>query len=227
MSSSFEEPMLLHHPVPSAWLSRLPIRSRRRYPREDLIVGGHPKTAVERNAYMVLDGIVRLSLLAIDGKEQVIAYLPRGSLFGEQAALGGRALEPQLVALADEDCEVGEIAAADIIELVRDEPTALSGLMEITGQKTSLFLQALVRSSAGSAGPRIATLLETLAAERGQVAISQERLAALSGLTRVTVAKQLHQFEARGAIQLERSRIVILDVGLLNYLAHEPFSIAE
>jgi len=116
-----------------------------------------------------------------------------------------------LVAIADEDCEIGAIAADEFIDVIAEFPQALGDLMTITSHKTSLFLKALGRASFGSPGARIATILETLGATQPEIEISQDRLAHLTGLTRVTVAKHLSQMEAAGAIAMERKRIVILD----------------
>jgi len=208
---------MLHSPLPTRWLSRIRISDRQRYPAECLIIEGTRCDAGgdQPAAFVVLDGVVRLSLFVEAGQELVLAYLPTGSLFGEQAALSRRGLDAQLVAIADDDCVVGKVTANDLTDFVLEHPDALIDLMGITGKKTSLFLQALARSSFGTAGARVATILNALGAKCDQVSISQERLAQLSGLTRVTVAKQLHRLEATGAIALGRSRIVISDTALL------------
>ena len=204
---------MLHEPQPLPWLDRLPLRHRRRFAAQSLILDAAGSTSDGETpvAHLVVEGVVRLSLLADDGKEQVLAYLPPGSLFGEQAALGQRGLQVHLVAIADEDCEIGAIAADEFIDVIAEFPQALGDLMTITSHKTSLFLKALGRASFGSPGARIATILETLGATQPEIEISQDRLAHLTGLTRVTVAKHLSQMEAAGAIAMERKRIVILD----------------
>jgi len=208
---------MLHCPLPTRWLSRVRISDRWRYPAECVIIEGTRchTDGDQSAAFVVLEGMVRLSLVVESGQEQVLAYLPSGSLFGEQSALSRRGLDAQLVAVADEDCVVGKITADDLMDFVLDHPDALIDLMGITGRKTSLFLQALARSSFGTAGARVAVILSALGVNRDQVTISHERLAQLSGLTRVTVAKQLHRLEATGAIALGRSRIVISDTALL------------
>ncbi|MCW5770131.1 MAG: Crp/Fnr family transcriptional regulator [Rhodospirillaceae bacterium] len=204
---------MLHHPPRFAWLASVPISRRVPYAAEAVIANGCDPA--ERVVYVVLSGTVRLSLLAADGREQVLMYLPQGSLFGEQAALGQTALLSDLTAIADEDCAIGHLRTADIVAVLKTSSDPLRDLMRVTGEKTSFFLQATARAAFGSARARVASLLSALGSERKQVTISQERLARLCGTTRVTVAAQLHQLEEEGAISIGRSRIVIRDSGKL------------
>src|SRR5690242_3977970 len=79
------EEAMLHHPLDFDWGRTVPIRRRLRFPADAVIAsGGEP---AERTFYLLLEGTVRLSLMTADGREQAMVYLPRGSLFGEQAAL--------------------------------------------------------------------------------------------------------------------------------------------
>lgn len=204
---------MLHHPPRFEWLEAVPIARRVAYAADALIANGCDPE--ERVVYIVLAGTVRLSLLSPDGKEQVLMYLPAGSLFGEQAALGRAAIFSDLAAIADEECEVGHIRTADIVAALKTRSDPLEDMMRVTGEKTSFFLQAAARAAFGSARARVASLLSALGGDRKRVAISQERLARLCGTTRVTVAAQLHRLEREGAIEIGRSHVVIRDRGKL------------
>ncbi len=204
---------MLHRPPSVDWRQIAPIRRRLRFPTDATIVsGGEP---AERTVYLLLEGTVRLSLMTADGREQAMVYLPPGSFFGEQAALGGVALCADLVAIADEPVEVGVILASDVTAALKQRPEAFQELMRITGEKTSLFLQAAARSAFGSARDRVASLLGALRHRQDPVAITQERLARLCGTTRVTVAAQLRQLADEGAIGIKRNAIVIRDTDRL------------
>jgi CRP/FNR family transcriptional regulator len=204
---------MLYNPPRFDWLKLVPIARRIAYEADALIVSGCDPD--ERVVYIVLSGAVRLSLLTADGKEQVLLYLPEGSLFGEQAALGHTTVLSELVAIADEPCEVGQIRTDDMVAALKARADPLRDIMQVTSEKTSSFLQATARSAFGSARSRVASLLFALSSDRRHVAISQERLARLCGTTRVTVATQLHQLEQEGAIDIGRSKIVIRDAGKL------------
>lgn len=201
---------MLHQPANLDWREAVPIRKRLRFAADAVIAGGGERAS--RTLYLLLEGTVRLSLMTTDGREQAMAYLPRGSLFGEQAALGGVALCSELVAIADEPVEIGVILASDVAAAVNERPGAFQELMRITGAKTSLFLQAAARSAFGSARDRLASVLAALRHRQDPVAITQERLARLCGTTRVTVAAQLRQLAEEGAISMKRNAIVIRDM---------------
>ena len=197
------------------WHEIVPIRRRIRYDADAMIVDG--SDGDERSAYVVLDGMVRLSLLTPDGREQVLIYLQPGSLFGEQAALGHTKISADLVAFADEACEAGQIAASDLAATLNRDADPFREIMRLTSEKTALFVQAVARSSFGTARNRVADVLGALGQGRDCVSITQERLAHLCGTTRVTVAAQLRKLADEGAIMMQRNEIFIRDQ---NRLAH-------
>lgn len=208
---------MLHHPPAADWRGLVPLKRHARHAAEAVIASGAEPG--ERAVYVVIEGTVRLSLATPEGREQVLAYVPAGSVFGEQAALGRTRLCPDLVAVADEDCVVGEISPSDLTAALARRPALIQDLMRITGEKTSLFLAAASRAAFGSARAQVTSVLAALGHRGDHVAITQERLARLCGTTRVTVAAQLHQLEDEGVIRLQRNRIEIKDAGRLGRLA--------
>jgi CRP/FNR family cyclic AMP-dependent transcriptional regulator len=195
------------------WLRDIPILSRQRFVEEQVILSGSDE--LPRTIHVVLEGVVRLSLLAADGRERAMLYLGRGMIFGEQAALAQTPLRAGLVAIADKPCLIGHILPKSILAAVKRNPELILDVMRITSEKTSSFLEDLSRSAFGSAQAQIATLLSTLAEGHEHVSVSQDRLAHITGLTRITVSTQLHQLESRGAIRLERMKIRIVNSELL------------
>ena len=157
-----------------------------------------------------------------------LAYLSRGSIFGEQQALADEPAEPSAAtAFADSHCVVGYIEPTALMAAVQARPELLRVLLRVTRQKKLLLLDELERAAFQSARSQIAAVLSALTHERpvdeppGAIRMSQDRLARLSGRTRVTVAAQLHALADAGAIRLERSRIVVLDPRLLASIADE------
>lgn len=206
-----------HHPSQTHWLETVPIRKRAHFEPDDLIADR--RDIQDDTLYLVLQGSVRAMLLAKDGRERVLVYLPQGSLFGEQAALSHTKLQAELIVRAETGCEIGYLSTVDIVEAVRHKPELIIDIMRITAEKTSLFLQEIERSAFGTAQMQIATILLTLSQGERCLALTQERLAHLAGLTRVTVGAQLHQLERVGAVRLDRSKIVVLRPDLLTALS--------
>lgn len=201
------------------WSELVPAQRRVRY-SPGTIFDSH-KICVDRVVYVVIAGTIRLSILTRDGKEQVLAYMSEGSIFGEQGALGGTALCANLVAIVDEPSEIGAIPASDFIAALQERPAPLVELMRISGEKTSLIVQAATRAEFGSVRARVTSVLATLRRRGGEITISHERLAQLCGTSRVTVAAQLHQLAKKGVIRLKRNCILILNEELLILLNAE------
>ena len=203
---------MMFRPPQFDWLSRVPISATRDYPRGAIILEERdgPRTAI----LLVLRGVVRLSIQWPDGREHVILFLPAGSMFGEQAALG-MPIETSFTATADTDCSIGEMVVADILAAAREDPSIFRDIMRMTSAKTTHFLREFSRSVFGTALMQVASVLSTLSVNSNIVSVSQERLATITGKTRMTVSSQLHFLAQIGAIRLERSRIVVIDAPLL------------
>ena len=127
------------------WLRDIPILSRQRFVEEQVILSGSDE--LPRTIHVVLEGVVRLSLLAVDGRERAMLYLGRGMIFGEQAALAQTPLRAGLVAIADKPCLIGHILPKSILAAVKRNPELILDVMRITSEKTSSFLEDLSRSA--------------------------------------------------------------------------------
>jgi CRP-like cAMP-binding protein len=208
---------MLQRPAAATLLGRIPLRSRRRYRRDEVIGGGsgvHPD-----GIQVVLEGRVRLSLVSPDGRERAVLFLAPGCFFGEQVSLGTRPMRANLLAIADAPSEIGLAQPADLVAAFAREPQLFLDMMAYTTDKKSLILEDLARTLFGSAQTEISAILVALAGEDGVVQATHERLAQISGATRVTVAAQLHDLEAAGVIRLSRAQIHILDSERLSQLA--------
>ena len=204
-------------PAGTALLGRIPLRSRRRYRRDEVIGGG---SGVRPDGIqVVLEGRVRLSLVSPEGRERAVLFLSPGCFFGEQVSLGARPMRANLLAIADAPSEIGLAQPADLATAFAREPQLFMDMMAYTTDKKSLILEDLARTLFGSAQTEISAMLLALADEGGVVQTTHERLAQISGATRVTVAAQLHELEAAGVIRLSRAQVHILDGKRLSQLA--------
>jgi CRP-like cAMP-binding protein len=205
------------------WFLRLPIACTAQFAPDALITEQDGALKI----HVVLSGVVRQSLVARDGRERVVAYLPRGSIFGEQQAFAAQPTASTSFTFADTACVIGYIEPDLFIARLQAEPDLLRHLLRITHNKKRQLMEELGRAVFHSARSQIAALLVVLArdpADARVIHVSQERLARLSGRTRVTVAAQLRSLASAGAIHLERSRIIVLDEDLLASLDDEALS---
>lgn len=78
--------------------------------------------------YLILDGEVRISRTIPGVGEEALAFLPRGSCFGEMSLIDGRSTR-SASAVANSDCEVARLDRQDFLELMgRDKDFAIEML---------------------------------------------------------------------------------------------------
>lgn len=209
---------MFYHRDTFNWLEYFPVKRRKRYDKDALILTGDD---VQQCARVLLEGSARMVLSASDGRQRTVAYLSQGSIFGEVAALSKHPLTADVLVLADGECVVGDIFITDIIDALSGQMSLLPQFLQSVSEKTSSFLEEVAQMAFGTARGQVATILQTLATEKTSIEISQEKLAQIAGRTRVTIALHLHELELAGAIRLERSRICIVDPAILASLAKE------
>lgn len=162
-------------------------------------------------AFGVLEGSVRIVMLARDGRERELMQLPAGSFFCEPAAIGETGATTNLIAIALTACTIGYLSGASIAAAIGRDPSLILELMQKSAQNTSLLLKEFERIAFSDPLALVASILVERSTHEGDLHFSQERLAQIAGKTRVTVASALHRLQQRRAIRLERSHIAIID----------------
>jgi CRP-like cAMP-binding protein len=164
----------------------------------------------------VLDGIVKISVVAEDGRELVLNLIGRGELFGEIALLDGLPRTADASALTD--CHLLELDRRSFLPLLRAEPLIAIRLLEVVSRRlrrTSEQAEGLSfeRSSVRLAKAlfRLAGLQKTSDMAQPRVEITQRELGQTVGLSRESTNKQLREWEAAGLIALEKGACVIRD----------------
>jgi CRP-like cAMP-binding protein len=182
---------------------------------------GAQVTDTDRDDLMlvVLRGNVRVSMLADDGRERVLAYLPQGSTVGEQRVLSGLPLDVTIAVFAETPCLIGYVCADDVWKALSAHPDLVRELVTSMRRKTIVYLEQLQQAAFADALPQISTILLSLDAGDGIVRISQDRLAQLSGKTRRTVGAQLHRLATMDVIDLNRGHVTIKNRERLALLA--------
>jgi CRP/FNR family cyclic AMP-dependent transcriptional regulator len=168
----------------------------------------------------VASGLLKMSVLDFRGKEAVLAVIEPGNWVGEVAILSKAPREQSTTALTAS--KVFAVNAASFMKLMKrgafaeGMATLLAGrLRRIQGIRGDLALLGLRE--------RVARRLVMLvhgdflhpSSCSGSVTISQEILALLLGISRVTLSKELHALVAVGAIALHYGRIEITNMELL------------
>jgi CRP/FNR family transcriptional regulator, cyclic AMP receptor protein len=169
--------------------------------------------------YVIGEGKIKLGLTSNDGRENLLAILGPGEMFGElslfdpgpRTATATAVAETQLIALGHEDLTsflsgrpaVAATMLAALARRLRRTNETLSDLVftDVPGRVAKALLDLSVRFGRSS--------------EDGILVahdLTQEELAQLVGASRETVNKALADFATRGWIKLEARAVVLIDV---------------
>jgi CRP/FNR family transcriptional regulator, cyclic AMP receptor protein len=164
----------------------------------------------------VLNGSIRISVLAPNGKEVVLAILGPGNICGEIALLDGKARTAD--ARAATDCSVVVLERRDVLAFFAQYPEAWAGLADVLCERLRVADQQMAEFALSSVSVRLARALLRLAipdthaasgAGSAHVDLTQRELGNFIGATRETVNKRLRSWEHKGYIRLGDRLIVI------------------
>jgi CRP-like cAMP-binding protein len=158
-------------------------------------------------------------LSSAQGGEVVLTTLGPGAMFGELAVLDGSPRSASVVAA--EPTTVLLLSRATVLEMLNRYPSVLDALLRSLGN--------LIRRLTEQAGDfvfldlagRVAKLLLHLAEAHGagstvlDLGLSQSDLAAMVGATRPAVNRALQNLAARGVIEVDGQRIVLVNLAEL------------
>ena len=176
--------------------------------------------------FVILEGKLKLGRTSSDGRENLLAILGPGEMFGELSLFDPRprtstataVVESTLIALSHEELEPWLLQHPEVA-------TQMLGALARRLRRTNDSLSDLVFSDVPG---RVAKALLDLANRFGHQSdagllvdhgLTQEELAQLVGASRETVNKALADFAARGWLRLEAKAVVLLDVERLRHRA--------
>lgn len=169
--------------------------------------------------FVVTDGKIKLGRTSADGRENLLAILGPGQMFGELSLFdpGPRSA----TATAVTDCEMQSLGHDELVRWLGDHPNVARALLHQLAarlRRTNEVVADLVFSDVPG---RVAKALIDLASRFGRKAddgihvhhdLTQEELAQLVGASRETVNKALADFAMRNWLRLEPRSVVILDI---------------
>lgn len=191
---------------------------------EAIYLQGTPGTHV----HVLLCGRVRVSMMRSDGYEFLLEIMGPGAVLGEAAALDG---QPHFSsAVSEEPSELLQLPVRDLRTALSDMPSLAEALLAVTAAKQRVLARRLLALTQASPKSRIVEMLLRLSAiygrrEEGEMLIetrlSHEQIAALIGVTRVTVTRALTELTNDGVIRVERTAVRILDLDQLENLYNQ------
>jgi CRP/FNR family transcriptional regulator len=168
--------------------------------------------------YVVLEGKLKLTKAAPDGRENLLSVIGPGEMFGELSLFDPRPRTSSASAVTE--ARLAALAHDKLLVWLADRPEVALHMLRALAQRLRRANDVMADLVFTDVPGRVAKQLLDLAARFGQDQpdglhvnhdLTQEELAQLVGASRETVNKALADFVARGWIQLSARSVVLLD----------------
>jgi CRP/FNR family transcriptional regulator, cyclic AMP receptor protein len=168
--------------------------------------------------YVVLDGKIKLTRAAPDGRENLLSVIGPGEMFGELSLFDPRPRTASASAITD--AHLAALAHDKLLVWLTGRPEVALHLLRALAQRLRRANDVMADLVFTDVPGRVAKQLLDLAGRFGEEQsdglhvnhdLTQEELAQLVGASRETVNKALADFVTRGWIQLSARSVVLLD----------------
>jgi CRP/FNR family cyclic AMP-dependent transcriptional regulator len=171
----------------------------------------------------VVSGTVKISISSAEGRSAILNLIGAGEIFGEVALLDGLARTAD--ATANTHCEIFVIDRRDFIPFVRSQPALAMKLIELLCTRlrwtSDQVEEVILQNLPGRLASALLRLTEKhkLAPGGRAIAITQQEISEMVGMTRESINKQLRVWAARNWVRLEHGAIIVLSAAPLQELA--------
>lgn len=172
--------------------------------------------------YAILSGRVAFTVESPEGKEFILNVLGPGEFFGEIALLDGKGRSAS--AVARDLSELAFIGRADFLSFLERRPETTLHIIELLCSRLRRATDYIEDSTFLDLPARLSKNLLSLAGRQDRTAkaiihISQEELAAMLGVSRERVNRQLTVWCDLGILEQGRGRLVVRDESALERMA--------
>ena len=170
----------------------------------------------------MISGTVKISISSPDGRNAILNIIGPGEIFGEIALLDGGARSAD--ATANTNCELFTIDRREFIPFVRSQPALAMKFIELLCTRlrrtSDQVEQVILQNLPGRLASALLRLTEKhkLAPQGRTIAITQQEISEMVGMTRESINKQLRAWAARDWVRLEHGAIVVLKADPLQAL---------
>ena len=169
---------------------------------------GEPAQAL----YFVVSGVAKTFKTSAEGKEQILRIIRPGESFNDVAVFDGGPSVASATAMTP--VALYGINKTDVGVIIRDHPQVAANVARVLAERVRHFTSLVEDLSFRNVLSRVAKLLLEYAgngrkAERPR--LTQQEMAAMVGTAREIVGRSLRALEEKGAIRIDRHRIVLID----------------
>jgi CRP/FNR family transcriptional regulator, cyclic AMP receptor protein len=163
---------------------------------------------------VLVEGLLKVASTSPDGREAILSYVRPGQWFGELAVIDGAGRERDFFSVGSSEILVIE---PDALHPLMQDASLACHITRLLASRTRTLLSLVedftLRSSLARTARRLVMLAYDDEPQNGQhrssLDVSQDALASMLGMTRQSVASQLRQLSARGAIEQAYGRVNI------------------
>jgi CRP/FNR family cyclic AMP-dependent transcriptional regulator len=180
---------------------------------------GDPGTSM----FAVISGTVKISTSSPDGRSAILNLIGAGEIFGEIAVLDGQARTAD--ATANTNCEIFIIDRREFVPFVKSQPALAMKFIELLCTRlrwtSEQVEQIILQNLPGRLASALVRLTEKhkLAPGGRTIAVTQQEISEMVGMTRESINKQLRIWADRKWVRLEHGAIVVLNAEPLQALA--------
>lgn len=173
--------------------------------------------------FAVISGTVKISISSPDGRNAILNLIGPGEIFGEIAVLDGAPRTAD--AIANTNCEIYIIDRREFLPFVRSQPALAMRFIELLCARLRWTSEQVEQVILQNLPARLASALLGLTEKRKldsgspTIAITQQEISEMVGMTRESINKQLRAWAARHWVRLEHGAIVVLNAESLRDLA--------
>ena len=177
--------------------------------RDEFILDeGEPGEAL----YFVVSGAVREVKASAEGREQVLRIIRPGESFNDVPVFDGGPSLASAQAMAP--VVLYGVSKTDVGVILRDHPQVAANVVKVLAERVRHFASLVEDLAFRNVLSRVAKLLLEYA-ENGtgpeRPRLTQQEMAAMVGTVREMVGRSLRTLEEKGAIRIDRHRIVLID----------------
>lgn len=190
-----------------------------KYNKKEIIIKPDDEPEV---VYCILEGAVRMYAVSANGEELVIntfkpfAYFPMGWVLND--------IVPKHYYEAMDPVVLKKVSKTAFLEFIQANPDVLMELTKRIYYGLEGYFTRMEYLMSGNASARLITELLILGKRFGvtgnnetvvSLKLTEKDLAALTGITRETVSRELNKLKIKGLVSLNKNILTVSDMGLL------------
>ncbi len=181
---------------------------------EILFMEGEPG----KSLYVLIEGLIKLSKLNEEGREQILHYVHPGSIFAEVVLFDGGPYPA--TAEAAENSRVGLLHNQDMEKLILTRNELALNMLKIMSRRLRAAQLTIRDLALHDADRRLGRLLFKLSDRYGKKTarglkldtwITRQEMASIIGTTRETVARILSRYQKEGLLLIHKGTIYLQD----------------